>query len=480
MLLIGEQWIKDELGSLYGEHVVKEINRINELYQIYEGPGQDWQIAPGLKYAPNKTITNYIKTLIKVEARFFVSRPPELKFIPQMAKDGDKCKKLNSFLTQTLSASRWQRKLIQAARDCFIGKRVAMKLVGGFGKPLRVDFRPAQEFVFDTFEDDVNTLKKIVFFYQIAGERDEYDKNKQRIWCQRYEMKDGRCYMDEGIFDGNGKPVGEDNITGRDTGLDFVPCFVILNDGLTGDLSGESDVEMLISNQDTYNRMNSDDVDALRFNMFPMRYTIDASEESAEKLVIAPGAYADINTDASTGEGKASIGILESNFGYDTRIENRLNRTKNDMYGMLSIPNVSLEQLKGLAQSGKGMKALYWELISRCEEKWSEGWDDALRWMAESLVKMVRLYEPKKLPVALYSITIDHLYPIPEDEENERLNDMAEANARIRSRKSYNDKWNPQVDAEGELRQVAIEQNLLENAYFTPEARPRGPSPLEE
>lgn len=273
--------------------------------------------------------------------------------------------------------------------------------------------------------------------------------------------------------------MGGDNITDKDTGLDFIPCTVILNDGLTGDVSGESDVEALLTNQDTYNHANSDDADALKFSMFPMRYTVDASAESAEKLEISPGAYADITSDSSgINNQQAKMGILESQFSYDQRLENRLNRTKNDMHDLLSVPNVSLEQLKGLAQSGKGMRAIYWELRCRCEEKWAEGWDDALRWMAGSLVKMARQLNVAQLPEADYSIVIDHLYPIPEDEEDERVNDMAEVTARVRSRKSYIDKWQPDGDADGELQQIAAEQNLLENAYI--DALPRTTSPPVE
>lgn len=473
--LINQQWIKTELGTLYGERVVRDINRINELYDYYDGARQHWPVASGLEYVPNQTITNYVKTLIKAEARFMMSRAPEIKFVP---KEKPKAKRgqtqaapeeaYDSFLNDVLNASLWQRKLIQAGRDCFIGKRIAMKLTGGRGQPLRVDFRPAQEFVFDTAMDDVNQLTKIMFFYQIAGQlQDDGDKSKQRIWCQRYEMREGHCYMDQGTFDGNGVPVDANNITAQDTGLDFIPCFVILNDGLTGDLTGESDVEMLITNQDTYNHVNSDDVDALRFNMFPMRYTVDASEDSAEKITIAPAAYADIATDpAATRDGKqAQISILESQFTYDQRVENRLNRTKSDMYGLLSVPNVSLEQLKGLAQSGKGMRGLYWDLICRCNEKWAEGWDDALRWMAESLVKMARVYGTVLLPELVYTIQIDHLYPIPEDEEDERLNDVAEVNAKVRSRRSYIDKWQPNADKDAELAQIMAEQATLEDGY---------------
>lgn len=171
MLLINEQWIKEELGTLYGDRVVREIEQINTLYSIYDGPGQEWTTPGNLKYKPNKTVTNYIKKLIKAEARFFCSRAPEIKFKARDQKDADACEQLDDFLGGVLDASHWQGKLIKAARDCFIGKRVALKLTGEPGKPLRVDFRPAQEFVFDTADDDTDTLKKIIFFTRSRAKR---------------------------------------------------------------------------------------------------------------------------------------------------------------------------------------------------------------------------------------------------------------------------------------------------------------------
>lgn len=462
---MNEQWIRRELGTLYGGRVVREVEQINRLYDIYEGRGQDWQTAEGLSYRPNKTVTNYVKKLIKAEARFFASRAPEIRFVPRSGADAAACAQMDAMLTRVLDESRFRAKLIKAARDCFIGKRVALKLSGGPGEPLRVDFRPAQEFVFDTLEDDAGVLRKIIFFYQLAQERvEEYDRRRQRVWCQKYELRSGRCYLSQGLFDGNGTPVSDQNLVDWDTGLSFIPCTVILNDGLTGDVSGESDVEALISNQHTYNHMNSDDADALRFNMFPMRYTVDASAQSAQSLVIAPGAYADLATDPSCTEGRASIGILESQFNYDARLENRLNRTKNDMHDLLSVPNVSLEQLRGLAQSGKGMRALYWELRCRCEEKWAEGWDDALRWMAVSLAAMASAYRhAPPLPPECYTVRVDHLYPIPEDEEEERANDLQEVRAGVRSRQSYLEKWHD-GDVQQELRQLDQDTNSREAA----------------
>ena len=71
-----------------------------------------------------------------------------------------------------------------------------------------------------------------------------------------------------------------------DTGLDFIPCYVIINEGLTGDLMGESDVAELIDLQNAYNHLISDDADALRFNMFPQTVATDAKAESLEYILM--------------------------------------------------------------------------------------------------------------------------------------------------------------------------------------------------
>lgn len=34
------EWIKTELGGLYGNEVIKELSELIRLYQIYDGPGQ--------------------------------------------------------------------------------------------------------------------------------------------------------------------------------------------------------------------------------------------------------------------------------------------------------------------------------------------------------------------------------------------------------------------------------------------------------
>ena len=315
-------------------------------------------------------------------------------------------------------------------------------------------FRPSFEFVYSTADDDCDSLDKIIFFYQTNNEA---DREKQRIWKQKYFMSDGRCFLNEGIYDGFGRLIeGRGNL---DTGLDFIPCYVIINEGLTGDLMGESDVEELIDLQNAYNHLNSDDADALKFNMFPQTVATDAKAESLENILLSPGALVDLQTDpAVMGDSQsrqAKLEKLESDFSYSDRLEAAINRTKNDMFDLLCVPNVSLEQLKGLMQSGKSMRALYWELISRCEEKWAS-WEPALIWLAKTVLKMARVYQNADIPDDYY-VEIEHMYPILEDDFSEMANDRQEVAGGLRSRSSYIRKWGVAPDAAAELERVKAE-----------------------
>ena len=214
---------------------------------------------------------------------------------------------------------------------------------------IKLSFHPSLEFVFDVDPQNANEVTKIIFFYQVTS--DETDRSKQRIWRQKFELINGKCILNEALYDGYGAVV-EIYHEDADMGLNFIPAYVIINGGLTGDVSGESDAEELRENQDAYNRLKSDDVDAMKFNMFPMRVFTDASQDSMEGLTIAPNASIDISTDPASEGGRASAAILESGFKYGEQLEKTLNRIRADMHDLIGVPDVTPEELKCTAMSG--------------------------------------------------------------------------------------------------------------------------------
>jgi len=429
-----QELIGTELSGLYGQKVLEDMGHIIALYDFYDGRGQDWQTATDLDYRPTKLVTNLCKKLIRRESRFMFGRTPEISIF---ARDGSPLDECTAALRGVLSACSFPERLLKGLRDCLIGKRVALKLSGGIGQPVSVQVRPSLEFVYEPMDDDADDLKKIIFFYRM---NDAVKAAEQRIWKQKYEMCGSRCFVTEGIYDGKGNLVeGGESVN---TGLDFIPCRVVINDGLTGDLCGESDVEEIMAGQMVYNRMKSDDLDALRFNMFPQRVAVDADGSSLENMVIAPGSLIDLMTDPARGDDgrQASLSMLEPKFGYNDRFENAMNRIKQDMHELLGVPNISPENLKGFAHSGVAIRALYWELEERCEERWAT-WGPALEWMSRSILKMLSTYGSEVYPDDV-NVHIEHLYPIMEDEHSERELDLKEVADGVRTVDSYRRKWN--------------------------------------
>lgn len=467
MLNSYQEFVTAELTGLYGSAVLQEMNDILRLYDIYEGRENFIDKSEEKDYTQTEKRTNIIKKLIKEESRFLFGKTPELYIQPKNDTDADKDKaeEINLYLNKILKDNLFSEKLVKGARDCFIGKRAAIKLYANQDtKEIRIMFLPSLEFIYESDEENPNELKKIIFFYQTNK---EVEKDKQRIWKQKYEMIDGRCILNEGIYNGNGILIEPINVD-VDLQLSGIPCYVIINDGLSGDPFGESDVKELLDNQIQYNRLSSEDVDTLRKGMDRIIYGIDIDPEASEKFKLKPGAFWDVPTDP-TAEGKqATLGTIPTDFGYGDKIENSLKRIKSDMYEMLNIPMLSNDELKGMMTSGKTMKALYWQLITRCEEKMM-AWRPALEWLIRAILEITEVYQIEKLPQLDYTVTVENNYPLQEDEDEEKTLDLQQVNAQAMSRKTFIKKWQGVTDdvADAEIKQIALEREMLEESYVS-------------
>lgn len=460
-------WIRTyvcrELGDDYGSRLWNDVMEIIGYYQFYEGQGQSWSIASGLDYTPNKTIVNHTRRLINKVAGFMFSCSPEITLTPEEDGGEPNAKRvamLESHIRQVLEDNKWRKRLINAGRDCFIGKRVALK-VGVMDGQVIIRFRPAMEFYHDTTLDDAETLSRVIFAYGCNEARRECDK---RIWIQDWRMVKGRCRMSEGVYDGYGNLV-EDRFRDADTGLASLPCYVIVNDGTTSDVIGDSDVKQIMDLQEDYNRRMSDDQDALKFHMFPQTVFTDASEDSMAAVKISPGAMLDLQTDPAKPDVQAKATKLEAGFNYDQRFEHAVDRLLKDMYALESCPQVTEDYLKAVGISGKAMRAMYWDLQCRCEERWAE-WDAALQWMVRQIVAQEKAYGVQDWTDCRYTVTITHRYPIADDEDDERKMDMQEVAQQVRSRKSYMEKHMPLANPEDEMKQIALEKQTLEEGFF--------------
>ena len=463
--------ITEEISGIYGSKVLSEMSEIIAYYKIYE-KGADFK-SNAEDYIPADLHFCSSASIMDKEVRFLFSTPPDISIKPINAEQGKTQKKelsqLQNFVDTVLKSNNFNRDLIRGARDCFIGKRVA--IVANFNADgIAVSFMPSLEFVYDVDENNADKITKLVIFYNTNDEKQLKD---QKIYRKRYWLgDDGFCYVDEALFDGSGYKL-EDIMPETKLLFTYIPAVIIVNDGLTGDLSGRSEIELLANYESWLSKMANADIDALRMGMNPIRYTVDASEKSTKNLPINAGAFWDLTSNEFGAESKtAQVGVLSSDTGYSGALSTTLDRIKQSMYEQVAVPNVSPSAMQGVVTSGKTLKAIYWDLIVRCNEKMLT-WQPAIQFIIKCIIDGAKLYPEStrsytdNVPDIDYRIEVENNYSLPEDIAEEKQLDLSEVEAQTMSRRAYMRKWHKMTDdeADEELAQIAKERELLEDSY---------------
>lgn len=467
-------FIVQELSGPYGPDVTDMVRRIGHWYHVYDG-GADFETdeTEG-DFENTKLKSKKIKRLISKQAEFMMGKAPDIRVTcPGEEKTEDiKANEsaMQSFLDKVLKRNLWPDKLLKGAKDCFIGSRILLKVSIHVDK-IGIMFIPADGFVYETDPDDVDVLTKVVLFYCV---NDSEKKLDQLWWRQIYWMEDEKCWVSEALFDGYGDKFDDTERT-EDTGLDRIPCRVIINDGLSGSTEGESEVEILEDEDSWYNKMRSANLDTLRKTMNQITWIAGASPKVFDNLKFTPGTVWDLQGDPVLGGAIPNVGTVENTFSYNDAYTDTLGNISENMHDDLGIPDLSLEKTQGLMTSGKGLRMLYWPLICRCEAKWN-AWEPALEWMAELILYAAKVFPSLKKVYGDFKetehvITVEEAYPIPEDEEEERTLDLQEVGV-SRSIKSYLKKWGgpnrkgmTDSEADAEIEQLIKEKRMLEESF---------------
>lgn len=459
--------IINELDGIYSSALMAEMAEIIRYYDIYDN-GVDF-IVSNPDIIPSKLHFKKIKYLIDKEAKFMFAKSPDFKINPiDINKETkEKADIYQKFIDKVIKDNKVSDNLYKAAKDCFIGKRIA--IICNFNEEfgISINFVPSLEFIYDT--DEWGRLIKIVCFYNTNTEN---DKLNQRIRKKKYWLENNKCHVNEAIYDGNGTLL-ETIIEDEETLFEYIPAVVIINEGLTGDMLGQSDVASIIEYEEYYSRMANADMDSEKGSMNSIKYTIDMSSESTESLSNAPGAFWDLQTDPGS-ENAGSVGMMENNLNYSNALSSTLERIRNAMHEQLDIPAVSSSDLQGIVTSGKTLKAIYWSLIVNCDTKflsWNVELEKIIKCLIDGIIlypNIGKLYINEKLPELDYEINIVNQYPLPEDEESEKTIDLSEVYNQTMSKKAYMMKWRnlTSEEADEELKQLALERQILQDSFF--------------
>lgn len=461
----------DEFGETVRKDFFAEFSQIMWLYNVYKAGMKFLPEGSNADYVPSKLRFRKAAMIMNKEARFLFSNPPTFN-VNRNDVDGrfkEKNAVVQGFLDKVLEKNNFNGKLLKALKDCFIGKRVAIVLNFNEEVGITITFLNSLEFVYEMSKED-DELVRFVMFHKMNNE----DRLSDQRWFKKsYVKRDDGVYLYETVYSGSGDIVEtiSDNVRIK---FGYIPATVVLNDGLTGDTSGASELGLLIDSEGYYSKLSNADMDALRKSMNPVRYTLDASQKSTEHLPISPGSYWDIQSDDEKAEEKvAKVGIIEPQMHYSVPLKTTLERIENDMYNAVDVPNITSEQLAGVITSGKTIQALYWGLTVRCDEKML-AWGYSLQFVATTIIEGGRLYpncigrytDSAEIPDIPISVLVENNYPIPQDQKEEKETDLAEVEMKVRSKKSYVKKWQKlnDEDAELELEQIQKEQDMFENS----------------
>ena len=429
-------------------------------------------------YIPANLRYKMSASLINKEARFLFAEPPDITIEPkgdvgkvtQEAKDA--LTVLNDLVKTILDKNNFEGALLKAAKDCFIGKRVAGLVNFNEEDGVTVTFLPSTQFVYETKAGNNNVITKFVCFIIV---KDSVTLSHKRIFKKKFELIDGIVYLEEVLYDGAGKEL-EVVTEYQETLMPMIPASIFINDGLTGEESGESEIETLQDYEQWYSKLSNADTDAERKSMNPTKYVVDMEQNSTKALSTAAGALWDLGSDQNLDNPHPTVGILEPGMNYSEALKTSLDRIRTAGYEQVDMPNVTLESMQGAITSGKGLKAIYWPLIVRCKEK-MKMWGPQLRTLVDIIIQgsmvypnCIKQYTNENIEIVDYEIAIEQNTPLPEDEMEEKSMDLSEVDAKVMSRKSYMKKWRGLTDDEvrEELEQIALERQIIEDSSFAP------------
>lgn len=459
------------------KELLDELTHICEYYKTYKKGANFPTEGTNSDYTPAQLKYKMAASLINKEARFLFAESPDITVEAKgdVGKTTPESKEsltiLNDLIKTIFDANKFEESLLKAAKDCFIGKRVAGLVNLNEEDGVTITFHPSTQFIYETKSNNANVLKKFVCFIII---NDSINLSNKRIFKKKYEVIEDKVWLEEKIYDGAGREI-EVVTESQPILLPIIPAVIFINDGLTGESTGESEIEMLTDYEKWHSKLANADIDAERKSMNPTKYLVDMDSNSTKKLSTAAGSIWDLGSDQNLDKPFPLVGMLEPNMNFSESLKTSLDRIKTSAYEQLDMPNITLESMQGAITSGKSLKAIYWPLIVRCKEK-MKMWGPQLRQLTDIIIQgaltypnCVTAYTNDTIKPVAYEIKVEQNTPLPEDEIEEKNMDLAEVEQKTMSRKSYMKKWRGLTDDEvnEELKQIALERQLIEDAAFS-------------
>ena len=182
--------INSELGGS-AKDTLDELTQICKYYKVYKKGAAFTVEGTNGDYVPAKLKYKMAASLINKEARFLFAEPPDITVDAKgdLGKVTDEAKNaltvMNDLVKTVLDKNKFEEALLKAAKDCFIGKRVAGLVNFNEEDGVTVTFLPATQFIYDTRIGNPNVLTKFVAFIIV---KDNITLSEKRIFKKKYVL----------------------------------------------------------------------------------------------------------------------------------------------------------------------------------------------------------------------------------------------------------------------------------------------------
>lgn len=463
--------LKNEIQTGYNVYT-SELLEIQQNYIAYRKGAEFITEGSGGDYVPSKTRFKKAKTLIDKEARFMFSQTPDIVVKARNVDEAEteQVERYQKLIDKMLEKCSFSKTLLQSAKDCFIGKRVACLVDVSEQDGVQIHFYSPLQFYYE-MADGTDRLTKFISFENVTKTSSYKDR---RYIVNKYTAEGENVTVSSILYDGTGKVV-EELIPEKQIDLTYIPAVIIVNDGTLEEKTGVSEIADLIDYERTFSMLANADVDCDRKGMNPIRYVVDMNANTTKNLSSSAGSFWDLKSEQNQNNVSPMVGVLSPSMQHTESLKATLDRINTSMYGELDIPNISEETLVGSITSGKALKALYWSLIVRCDEK-MKTWIPAIIFIVRTAIDLALLnvdivkakYGIEDLKAVEYEVNVQENYALLDDETEEKTTDLSEIAANARSRKSYIKKWrkdecltDEQINEE--LIQIALENNMMDS-----------------
>lgn len=192
-----------------------ELTEICKYYKVYKKGASFTVEGTNGDYVPAKLNYKMAASLINKEARFLFAEPPDITVEPKgdVGKITEDAKNaltvMNDLVKTILDANKFEEALIKAAKDCFIGKRVAGLVNFNEDDGVTITFLPSTQFIYETRVGNPNIVTKFVCFIIV---KNSITLSEKRIFKKKFELvtdEDGNdvVYLEEALYDGAGKEL---------------------------------------------------------------------------------------------------------------------------------------------------------------------------------------------------------------------------------------------------------------------------------